>query len=388
MVLLTAVLRSDITIALSFEIPPFLENGTDFRDQEPTKVPLRAAHNTPLVSPLVPFADCMQALEMHPATASILDDMRFLITTVLSLPANPSPKEMRKLHTTSVWIHDRIAKLPASSPMPPRPSQKSPASPAHLPPGTPSEAAVPLTPQPEAQAPVQMLTPPESGQDSSQGSSVHTASRRASTQSLHPETAISTAAETASQQRSRQPTRTPSPRPPPSPAGLTAGSPDILYQTVRQTALIYSRAIMRRQPFSEVVEPAEFLELWTSTWRVSLTSWKGRVGIFTWIMLAIVASARDTPHDRFVKSMLSICSVQLSLENWEIASAALRAALKLGAWLQGGEKEDDVAAADAKEDLKEGVEVMLDFETEERTEFSGGGKAIREQGSTVPNWNS
>ncbi len=114
------MLRSDIVIALSFEIPPFLqvgESATAARlGQAAAAGPFRIAHNTPLVSSLVPFARCADALGMHPATASVLDDMRFLIATVVSLPPSPSPVELQKLHAVAVWVHDRTAKLPETAP--------------------------------------------------------------------------------------------------------------------------------------------------------------------------------------------------------------------------------------------------------------------------------
>src|SRR3569833_1299852 len=420
-----------MAIALSFEISPFLQNGSLFQYEESTQTPFRVACNTPLVSPLVPFANCAEALGMHPATASILDDMRFLSSSGLSLPEKPTAKEQQKVATTATWIYERMNKLPADSPMSRRPSAPLPARQQS---GSPEAPTIPLDPRlsgPDPDAVRQHRTPPDSGDGGSQrASSRGASSRRGSPQSssggsnLRPGGGPATAAD------ARRASRTPSPgraaaaaaAPPPD-----ADQPDALYQAVRQTALIYSRAISQRRPFSAVVSPADFLQLWTTTWRVSLTNWKGLVGVFMWIILAIVASARNTPHDRFVKSMLSICAVQNSLENWETAIRALRAALQLGAWLGGGSQDGGQGGADPLEASSSGssrkgtastaaaaadghepvtpprgssaaateaggaeeamMEVVVDFATEESTEFSGGGKAIREQGSTFPDWN-
>ena len=385
-ILLTSLNRSDIAIAVSFEIPPFLSNGSEHDFVESPQTPFRVAHNTPLVSPLVPFAQCADALGLHPATASILDDMRFMIQTVLALPEEPTPNQLQKVATTSAWIYQRILKLPALSPDERPPSQEPPE-------GSPLKAEATGSPGGAALHP------------SSAASPAGARSRRSSTHSLRTDgSGSSRAGSSSSATRGRSTT-------PPSAAAAGEAAPsDALYQAVRATALIYSRAISQRRPFSAAVEQAEFIRLWTGAWRVSLTEWKGLVGIFTWITLAIVASARGTPHDRFVKSMLSICTVQTSLENWDIASAALRASLRLNAWLAGGSSaaakgkaaagdkmdvDDADADADADADVDVGAgapgrasagEGLVDFTAEAATRFSGGGKAIREKGSAIPGW--
>jgi hypothetical protein len=408
-ILLTAIDRSDIAIAVSFEIPPFLSTGSESDYQESMQMPFRVAYNTPLVSPLVPFANCAEALGMHPATASILDEMRFMISTVLALPAEPTEKQLKKVQTTSAWIYQRMAKLPHNSPDEAQASQESQEPLSRKEEKAPEIPVDPRLATPETDSARPHYSPPGSVDDSlgAGPGSTSTASRRPSSHSLR-----STHSD-SSQPRARSGS-------PSSPAALPPGAampaPDALYQAVRLTALVYARAISERRPFSEVVEPADFIKLWTTAWRVSLTAWKGLAGVFTWLTLSIVASARDTPHDRFVKSMLAICTVQTSLECWEIASAALRAALRLNAWLMAGKREREekgVAKAGGEssgeaegasssggpaeptagthqmdvEDEDQDDPATVDFDEDaEPTKFSGGGKAIREQGSAIPSW--
>ncbi|KAJ9141711.1 Oleate activated transcription factor 3 [Pleurostoma richardsiae] len=288
------VISSDVAIALSCEVPPFLQSGPEFEFTESTQVPLRLAFNTPLVASLAPFATCADALDLHSATAHILDDMRFLITAVLSLPSDPSPKELQKICTTSTWIHERISSMPPHSPSQGgrRPSACS----------TQSDSC-----------------------SSDPGSQRGRASRRPSPASGH-----------SSQQDNSESSASHSPAsstPPP------ADQPDILYQAVRQAALIYSRAIASRRPFGAVVSQAQFLQLWTAMWRVPLGAWRSVLGVFGWVVLCITPAARGTPHDRFVKSMLTISLVQQSLEGWAVAEEAMGRAVELQAWLAGGKEE-------------------------------------------------
>ncbi|KLU86664.1 hypothetical protein MAPG_05676 [Magnaporthiopsis poae ATCC 64411] len=63
---------ADVAIALSFEVAPFLRRGDEFEYREASHVPFRVAYNTPLVSPLVKFADCADALAIDPVTVPIL----------------------------------------------------------------------------------------------------------------------------------------------------------------------------------------------------------------------------------------------------------------------------------------------------------------------------
>lgn len=113
------------------------------------------------------------------------------------------------------------------------------------------------------------------------------------------------------------------------PRGLGDPVPDYVYQSIRQAALIYTSAIAARRPFSSTCSVDDFHQLWTTVWRVPLTVWKSMLGIFLWIEVAIVAPAKDTPHGRFVKSMLTIAALNLGIENWTASSSALRGAIVL-----------------------------------------------------------
>lgn len=118
-------------------------------------------------------------------------------------------------------------------------------------------------------------------------------------------------------------------------AQLQPTSQDIMYQAVRQTALIYARAIMNRKPLRDpaTCSQEDFLQLWTTVWKVPLRSWKAVLGVFVWIMLSITPASRGASHSRFVKSLLTVGMTQMGLEDWEVAEKGMRDALTLVGWL-------------------------------------------------------
>lgn len=279
-------------------------------------MPFRVFLNTPLVSPLVPFKTCVEPLKLHDTTARILDDMRFLIGLVLSLPADCSQKDLQKLQTTSTWIYDRISGLP----------EEAGAVPQH-------RASEGLIPSPSTTA--AFGTPP----------SVRRASSAASPRVL-PEQHHGTAFPYNREQRPPPlrgtvfpgslpdpPSRTPQLEDVAAAAPPTA--PDVIYQAVRQAALIYARAIMLRRPLRDqgVCTPEDFLRLWTTVWRVPLRAWKALLGVFVWVVLCVAPASRGTPHERFVKNCLEAGLVQVGLESWEVAEKGMDGALRLMRWL-------------------------------------------------------
>ncbi|SPQ24939.1 b145e114-46ea-418d-aa4b-d488dc226038 [Thermothielavioides terrestris] len=306
---------SDVAIALSFEVSPFLQGGSEFEFRDNVQIPLRLALNTPFISTLVAFSSCDDALRIHPAVASILDDMRFLLATVLALPETPSAKELHKVHTTSAWIHERISSLPEESPAARRPSAGSSTTPSRDSPVTDIREGQQqaghgrprgLTPQQQSGWPP-MPVPGQAGTDHLREGSPNPGRQ-------------------ASPNNNSQ-----------SPPPAAAEPPDHVYQAVRLAALLYSRAIMRRRPFSEVVLPGEFLRLWTTAWRVPLSTWRSLLGVLAWILLPILPSGKAAqPHDRLVKAVMNITLFQIGMDNWEIGSAVMAAGLSLQRWLAGG----------------------------------------------------
>jgi hypothetical protein len=305
----------DSNIAITFEMPPYLRGGVEFDFEDPSPGPFKISHNTPLVSPMVPFEDCAETLSLHPRTASILDDIRFLIATVVSMPDDAPEQSAKKLQSTAHWIHQRIAALPADSPDTPRSTSGPP------PPRKPSESTANSRTNNHEVGDVPMPTAGGGDSESGSDSSLASASASASASILASAGHESLADDSTSVSHPVQSSQTPE---------------DPMYQTIRLAALIYTSAIVSRQPFSKACSPTDFYELWTTLWRVSLSKWKSVLGIYLWIIITITPTSRDTAHGRFVKSMLTIAALNLGLENWNASNSALRGAMRLQAWLAGG----------------------------------------------------
>lgn len=256
------------------ETLPHLQGGPEFDLGDSAQVPFRVSSNTPLVPHIVEFSKCAEPLRLHQATAQILDDIRFLTSLVLALPEQPSEKELQKVQSTSAWIHNRILRLPDETP---ETEQR----------GDGHERSVSMSPAGGSRP---------SGQ------------------------------------------RSPSyPSPGQGVAGPEPTSKDIMYQAVRQAALIYARAIMSRKALSDaaVCSQEEFLRLWVTVWRIPLKVWKGVLGIFVWVVLSMAPASREGRHARYVKSLLTVGLVQASSEDWVVSARGMRGAVKLVTWLGG-----------------------------------------------------
>lgn len=229
--------------------------------------------------------------------------MRFLIGLVLALPEKPTEKDLQKVQTTSAWIYERICSLPVET--------------------------LTMPQQQQYRGSADMLSPisagPSDRRASSSGPSPRKPTRHHSPSDLYPPASFespefSSTIPIAGGTAQVQPT-----------------SQDIIYQAVRQTALIYARAIMSRRPLHNpsVCSQEEFLGLWTTIWKVPLRTWKGVLGVFVWIMLSITPASRGTPHARFVKSLLTVGMTQMGLEDWDVAEKGMKGAMTLVGWLAG-----------------------------------------------------
>ncbi|KAK3498990.1 uncharacterized protein B0T23DRAFT_5531 [Neurospora hispaniola] len=317
-------ITSDVGIALCFEIPPSLRGGPEFDFQDSTQPPLQLALNTPLIpmissGSLPHFASCHEEFDIDPTTASILDDMRFLVCTVLGLPENASPTELQKLHHTAAWTHDQMLRLSTDGPVTRRPSPR----PANAP-----SPAVNMTPESQTRGVVE-------------GNNGLTAAASPTTQSTQQFSAYGLGVQQQATGRSSEVSAGEMPKQGKGSLGedLTVQpspeSPDYVYQAIRTSAILYTRAIMTRRPFSEVVSMQDFLELWTTAWRVPLAKWRSLLGVFNWMLLPLISSVKNTGHDLWVKSMMNTTLLQMGMGHWEIAHRTMDAAMRLQRWLKG-----------------------------------------------------
>ncbi|KAH8891632.1 hypothetical protein GQ53DRAFT_648249, partial [Thozetella sp. PMI_491] len=274
------VVVGDFTAALTCEIPLLLEHldisaEDDGKEEDQPHIssshvtPFLAATACPFPMPQTPGADA--------TTASLLDDMRFLLDTVLALPPNPTPRQLHKLNSTLDWIYSRITTA----------SQDA----TH---GTPDDAAD--TP---AETPSEIYTNPI-------------------------EHAIPNA-ETVS-----APTRVQSPR---SGRAISKETESPLCRVVKLTGQLYCRAIRERRPFSAVCGEEDVTEILERVSCVPPETWKGCLGVLLWVLVAILPTSRHMPGAFAGKNMAMVLGLQMSLANRKTTERSLRRALQLQEWL-------------------------------------------------------
>lgn len=320
----------DIGIALAHEIQPFLGNGIEYDYHDPAILPFRISHNTPLIFNLASFAASAEALGLHPMTASILDDVRFLINAVMSLPDHPSPAELQKVSTTAAWMYERIRSLPEDSPDTKRlfeygeltsqanlgglsEDSPNPDSAKTAKAGTATSSNLPSCRRttPESESRIQQRDDSGGGNASEVGSGRADGNHRVE-----------------SSAKSKVPL--------PETLKVTSG-PDYMYSVIRLAAMVNIRAIRDRIPLSRACSIDEFLQVWTTSWRVPLTTWRCALGIFNWAMFAIIPACHGGPHERFSRTMYMISMISRAAEDWGLMFAASRVAMRLQRWLaQGG----------------------------------------------------
>ncbi|KAK1579536.1 uncharacterized protein LY79DRAFT_340916 [Colletotrichum navitas] len=339
--------------ALATTADPWGSTGYAFDD--PIKdVALRMAHMSPFVSHLpwsvgvLPsFADCAASLGMHSATASILDNVRYLIgaveaiytaanetnttNTITNMAATTTKaiQASRKAQLTGRYMHEHISGLHSTIPG----SRQT---------SSPEEIHIRARPPPDSS---DHPAVEEASEGSGKVSITGTAGRGSVGASRSPSGPAYDSEWLQRRDVSDSPAR---------PGSTQYGhhrqhlqqSPDFMYQVVRMTAIVYTRAIATGTPLSGACTESDFLQIWTTTWRVPLSTWNGAVGVFHWIMMAIAPACHRTPHARFVKNMTTISMLTLGVENWAMAMNAARAAMRLQHWLGG---QQDTKGADERD---------------------------------------
>ncbi|KLU85429.1 hypothetical protein MAPG_04455 [Magnaporthiopsis poae ATCC 64411] len=325
-------LVDDFAIAWWLEDGPTMDKGRsdgfDFDYVEPAREHFKVRYGSPLArlgrggSGGAPtFASCEDALGLHPATASILDDLRFLISLALALPTDPTPEQERKVKSTATWIYNRISRLNSESPGGPiastegadedettgnddaavessgtrskgstlSPEAASDARPHSLLPDYPSYTSSSRVTTPSAGK--EFGSPPVSGSGGERPNQSPTAGPDSEDRE-HP------------QEKQRSTASAPSEL---APDGGQSGheekatdenkqEPDPLYTGVRLAAMLYARALAERRPFSEICLPSEALALLMATWRIPLGRWRGIIGVFLFMLMAIMPTIREIQH--------------------------------------------------------------------------------------------
>lgn len=385
---------------MSLESNPILQQGPgfDFGHREQAKTQLKLKFTSPFLAGSFAFSSRAKEMGIHPSTAAILDDMQFLINAVLGLSKTPSDQEQQKLRSTGMWIYERISKFPVN--LVEGPSITTPEDDDSTGIKDSSTEASSLDNSNSSIKPHSLLPQYPEFTASSRSSTTASSENTLFETPISARTEISpptgsapntrpvpeSSTESGSGGNSSSSSQDPIPdkssscssnlkNPRSSPSSETPNS-DPLYTAVRLAAALYARAISARQPFSRICKPPDALQVLGATWRIPLSHWRGVIGplLFTLISIIATVSGRGArgqtegngdkeaamlnqlrPHAGFVKSILQIGFMQISLEDWEVCRETMARVLRLLEWLRGPSIPglDDIGKTQAVESEKQ-----------------------------------
>jgi hypothetical protein len=109
---------------------------------------------------------------------------------------------------------------------------------------------------------------------------------------------------------------------------------DLIYETCRIAAIVYSSSILKRVPLSEACGMHDLQAFWAHMPRITLSRWKTLSGIFLWLCLVFSPAAQYTPYGRFLKAMVSSTITYVGLADWGVMMRYLRGFLRVQRWLR------------------------------------------------------
>ncbi|KAL7784871.1 hypothetical protein V8C37DRAFT_413212 [Trichoderma ceciliae] len=293
------VLIHDIAIAIAHDIKPDIYGQPSFEFRDDFMVPYQTSFNSPFLSGWPHFVDPGSALKLHRSSAQILDDVRFIIQTVQSLPASPTAQDLQNVTEAALWALNKLDRMPEN---------------------------IPLYEEDE-----------KTGRSAEEGDDCKWETTGYEGAGASP---ASSSDYDVSSPRSNDATSTNGS--PPGQVDETASARlartknDAMYRCIRVTAAVYYRAIIARVPTTEILNETDFLKLWELVWEVTIPYWKTSVGVFIWVMAAAVPSCHNSPPARFIKTLSVVGWMTIGLENWHVAINAANTALSLQRWLRGG----------------------------------------------------
>lgn len=265
-------------IALAHDTEPVIFGQPGFEFDDPFRVPLQVSFNSPLLFNCPPFLIPSSSLRLHKHTAEILDNMRALLQAVVELPDDADETQLNTVHEMAASL---LAYL--------------------------------------EQSPEQVVMESDGGRDLS--SNIPAGQKRKRDE--HDEPAISSRRSSYADSIGAKSSDDP---------------PDMVYLSVRLTALIWTTAILERAPTQEVCNEAEVIRIWSYGWAAGLDKWSSLSGIYVWMNIAIAPLCHGTIHARMIKTLTVTAFTYMGTENWHIAAEIASAALKIQAWLRKGKE--------------------------------------------------
>ncbi|PVH87141.1 hypothetical protein DL98DRAFT_566878 [Cadophora sp. DSE1049] len=246
-------LNAHVLIVTDYELACAFERELDLQSMESaiaTQLPIRDNYPARARCPVLPypttFQECKETLSLSLTAAEILDDVRFLTTSITACFLLPElePTKTSKIQSTAAWLHKRISAIP------------------------------PLE--------IVSITP----------------------------------------------------------------TSDIIIDTIRLSALVYTSAIQTLTPLSQNFSPDLQERMYSNLSLVGLHNWKEIPGIFLWILLVAAPCAKDDHRGRFLRKQMACTGMAIGLEDFLLGTACLRAFWLVQRWIarEGLEPHGDVDA--------------------------------------------
>ncbi|KAM0279475.1 hypothetical protein ACHAO9_011688 [Fusarium lateritium] len=113
--------------------------------------------------------------------------------------------------------------------------------------------------------------------------------------------------------------------------------PDIMYGVIRKVALIYCQAILTRSPISSACSEQDIGTMWAKIWESGLPTWKSVLGIFAWIMVALVSNCHKIGAGRLIKTLTISTMMSIGMEDWQTFTEIVKTSFRLQRYLAGGD---------------------------------------------------
>ncbi|OAA44179.1 hypothetical protein NOR_03907 [Metarhizium rileyi] len=271
-------LLNDAVVALCHDTEPVIFGQPGFEFDDPLRVPLQVNFNSPLLFNCPPFLIPSSSLRLHKTTAEILDSMRALLQAVVELPKDIDDAQLSTVCKMAASMLDYLEQLPD-----------------------------------------QVALESDGGRDLASDTAPGQKRKREESDDPAFSSRKSSVTDTVGAKSSEDP-------------------PDMVYLSVRLTALVWARAVFQRVPTQAVCSEAEFIRIWSFAWAAGLDRWSSLSGIYAWMIIAIAPLCHATIHARMVKTLTVTTFTYMGTENWHVAADIASAALTVQAWLRQGKE--------------------------------------------------
>ncbi|KAG4429758.1 hypothetical protein IFR05_014762 [Cadophora sp. M221] len=108
---------------------------------------------------------------------------------------------------------------------------------------------------------------------------------------------------------------------------------EIIIDTIRLCALVYSSSIKTLTPLSQNFPPELQERFYSNISLVGLKNWKDVPGIFLWILLVATPCGKDDHRGRFLRKQMACTGMAIGMDDFHLGTAGLRALWLVQRWI-------------------------------------------------------